>query len=86
VSKIAKQNIPFGSALAYTRGQTVEDDAVETNDWQDYVVGRDTKEGRTILAELTGEALDAPAKAPRGPSAPPKPAEDSPATDKNAKE
>jgi hypothetical protein len=62
---IAKSNIPFGSALAYTRGQTVSADAVKANGWEDYVVGANTKEARQILAEVTGEPLAddaAPAK------------------------
>ena len=81
--KVAKVNIPFGSALAYTRGQLVSDEAVEANGWQDLVVSRDTKEGRAILAEIAGEPASEPAKAPRSPSAPPKPAEDQPASDKS---
>lgn len=54
---IVKSDIPFGSALAYTRGQRIEKDAVERNSWQDYVVSGNTKEGRQIVAEITGEAL-----------------------------
>jgi hypothetical protein len=51
---IAKDNIAVGEAYAYTRGQRVEADAVETNGWQDLVVGENTKEAREIKAELTG--------------------------------
>jgi len=39
-------DIPFGSTYAYRRGQTIEKSAVEANGWQDYCVGRNTKEGR----------------------------------------
>jgi hypothetical protein len=51
---IAKQDIPWGGVNAYTRGQHVDADAVETNGWQDYVVGENTKEAREIKAEITG--------------------------------
>lgn len=54
MSFIAKQNIGVGEALAYTRGQRVEADAVKANGWEDLVVGEDTKEARDIKAELTG--------------------------------
>lgn len=84
--KVAKVNIPFGSALAYTRGQLVEDEAVKDNGWEDAVVGADTKEGKALLAEVAGLPDEEPAKAPRTPAAPPKPAEDQPATAKNTKE
>lgn len=62
---VVKTDIPFGSALAYTRGQKIDADAVKRNKWEDYVVGANTKEARQILAEVTGEPLaedDAPAK------------------------
>ncbi len=63
---VVKSDIPFGSALAYTRGQTITKDAVEQNGWQDFVVGRNTKEARQIVAEVTGEPFDddEPAKSP----------------------
>ena len=51
---IAKQNIAVGEALAYSRGQRVEADAVKANGWEDLVVGEDTKEAREIKAEITG--------------------------------
>lgn len=55
---VVKSDIPFGSALAYTRGQTITADAVEANGWQDYVVSANTKEARQIMAEVTGEPAD----------------------------
>jgi hypothetical protein len=39
-------DIPFGSAYAYRRGQTIEKSAVEANGWQDYVKSASTKEAR----------------------------------------
>lgn len=51
---LAKTNIALGEALAYTRGQRVEADAVKANGWQDLVVGENTKEAAEIKAELTG--------------------------------
>jgi hypothetical protein len=65
---IARQNIAVGEALAYTRGQRVEADAVKANGWEDLVVGEDTKEARQIAAEFTGQPVEdtkpsAPAKA-----------------------
>lgn len=51
---IARQNIAVGEALAYTRGQRVEADAVEANGWKDLVVGENSKEARDIQAEITG--------------------------------
>lgn len=51
---LATQNIAVGEALAYTRGQRVDADAVKANGWEDLVVGEDTKEARDIKAELTG--------------------------------
>ncbi len=51
---VAHSDIYLGTARAYTRGQTVEADAVEANGWQDYVVGENTKEAREIKAEITG--------------------------------
>jgi hypothetical protein len=51
---IAREDIADGEVKAYTRGQTVEADAVEANGWQDLVVGENTKEAREIKAEITG--------------------------------
>jgi hypothetical protein len=54
---IARQNIAVGEALAYTRGQRVEADAVKDNGWEDLVAGDGTKEAREILAEVTGREI-----------------------------
>lgn len=51
---LAREDIPVGGVLAYTRGQRVEADAVKANGWQDLVVGEDTKEAREIKADITG--------------------------------
>lgn len=52
---IAKDNIPIGGVLAYTRGQVVTAEAVKANGWQDLVVGAGTKEARAIHADITGQ-------------------------------
>jgi hypothetical protein len=57
---IAKENIPAGGVLAYTRGQYVEADAVKANGWEDLVIGENTKEARAIYAEITGDPVDEP--------------------------
>lgn len=54
---VAKQDIPWGGVLAYSRGQRVEADAVKANDWQDLVVGEDSKEAAAIHAEITGRPV-----------------------------
>jgi Tfp pilus assembly major pilin PilA len=54
VGYIAKEHIAVGEALAYSRGQRVEADAVKANGWEGLVVGEDTKEAREIKAEITG--------------------------------
>lgn len=66
---IARENIPFGGVLAYTRGQRVEADAVKANGWDDLVVGENTKEARAIHADITGRPVDEPAPTGR-PAAP----------------
>jgi hypothetical protein len=43
---IVTSDIPFGSAYAYRRGDKIKKDAVEQNDWQDYVASAGTKAGR----------------------------------------
>ena len=55
---IARENIAVGEALAYTRGQRVEADAVKANGWEDLVVGENTKEAAAIHAEITGQPVD----------------------------
>lgn len=57
---VARENIPAGGVLAYTRGQYVEADAVKANGWEDLVVGENTKEARQIHADITGDPLDEP--------------------------
>lgn len=55
---IARDDIPFGNVLAYTKGQRVEADAVEAHpEWRDLVVGENTKEARQTLADVTGQPL-----------------------------
>lgn len=64
--KLVKQDIRMGNgALAYTRGQKIHVDAVQQNGWDDYVVGEDTQEARSILTDLTGEAFDGPVAEPK---------------------
>jgi hypothetical protein len=55
---VAKENIPAGGVLAYTRGQYVEADAVKANGWEDLVVADGTKEARRIHAEILGEPFE----------------------------
>lgn len=55
--QIVKENIPAGGVWAYTRGQTIESDAVKANGWEDFVVGEGTKEARQIIAEITGDPI-----------------------------
>lgn len=59
-SYVAKNDIPWGGVLAYTRGQRVEADAVKANGWEDYVVGETTKEAKQIIAEITGQPVEDP--------------------------
>jgi hypothetical protein len=54
---VAKEDIPVGGVLAYTRGQRVEADAVKANGWEDLVVGENSKEAKQIHAEITGVPL-----------------------------
>lgn len=51
---IATQNIAVGEALAYSRGQRVEADAVKANGWEDLVVADGSREAAEILAGITG--------------------------------
>lgn len=43
---IVHTDIPFGSVYAYRRGDSIEDDAVKANGWQDYVASANTKAAR----------------------------------------
>jgi hypothetical protein len=54
---IAKDDIPSGTVLAYTRGQTVSADVVKEHGLEDYVVGENTKEAREIKAKATGRPV-----------------------------
>lgn len=54
---VARDNIPWGGVLAYTRGQTVEADVVKEHGWEDLVAGENTKEGREIKAEVSGRPV-----------------------------
>jgi xanthine dehydrogenase iron-sulfur cluster and FAD-binding subunit A len=51
---VAHSDIPFGGVLAYSRGQTVTEQAVTDNGWQDYVHAAGTKAAAEIQAEITG--------------------------------
>lgn len=55
---VAKQDIPWGGVLAYTRGQRIEPDAVKANGWQDLVVVDDSPEAAAIKAEITGRPAE----------------------------
>lgn len=55
---VATQNIAVGEALAYSRGQRVEADAVKANGWEDLVVGEGTKEAAAIHADITGQPVE----------------------------
>lgn len=58
MAHIAKSNIALGEALAYSRGQRVEDAWLEQHpEHRDSVVGENTKEAREIKAELTGRPV-----------------------------
>lgn len=47
-------DIPYGGVLAYTRGQTITEQAVTDNGWQDFVVATGTKSAAEVQAEITG--------------------------------
>ncbi len=51
---VVHTDIPFGGVLAYTRGQTITEQAVTDNGWQDYVAAAGTKAAAEVQAELTG--------------------------------
>jgi hypothetical protein len=55
---VARENIPWGGVLAFTRGQTITAEAAEglkANGLESYIVGANTKEGRELKAEITGQ-------------------------------
>lgn len=51
---VVHTDIPFGGVLAYTRGQTITEQAVTDNDWQDYVAAAGTKVAAEVQADITG--------------------------------
>lgn len=58
---IATQDIPFGDpgrgVFAYRAGDTVSEEAVKENGWQDYVSGQNTEAAKTTVAEATGSTV-----------------------------
>jgi hypothetical protein len=55
---VVSENIPVGGVWAYTRGQSIDADAVAANGWEDYVVSAGSKEAREIHAEITGRPAE----------------------------
>lgn len=51
---VVHTDIPFGGVLAYTRGQTITEQAVNDNGWQDHVAAVGTKAAAEVQAEMTG--------------------------------
>ncbi len=51
---IAVEDIPLGGVLAYTRGQTITEQAVNDNGWHDSVAAAGTKAAAEVQAEITG--------------------------------
>lgn len=51
---VVVENIPHGGVLAYTRGQTITEQAVVDNGWQDFVAAPGTKAAAEVQAEITG--------------------------------
>lgn len=51
---VVLEDIPLGGVLAYTRGQTITEQAVADNGWQDSVAALGTKAAAEVQAELTG--------------------------------
>lgn len=51
---VVVENIPFGGVLAYTKGQTITEQAVNDNGWQDYVAAAGTKAAAEVQAAVTG--------------------------------
>jgi hypothetical protein len=63
---VVRTDIPVGGVLAYTRGQTVDDAALDAHpEWKDLVVGEGSKEARQIHAEITGVPADEPEQTSR---------------------
>jgi hypothetical protein len=51
---VVVENIPHGGVLAYTRGQTITEQAVNDNGWHDHVAAAGTKAAAEVQAEITG--------------------------------
>lgn len=51
---VVTEDIPVGGVLAYSRGQTITEQAVTDNGWQDSVAAVGTKAAAEVQAELTG--------------------------------
>lgn len=51
---VVVEDIPVGGVLAYTRGQTITEQAVNDNGWQDHVAVAGTKAAAEVQAEITG--------------------------------
>lgn len=47
------RDIPFGTVFAYRVGDKITRQAVEDNDWHDYVAGSSTKAAKTAVADAT---------------------------------
>lgn len=50
---IVTEDIPFGNVFAYRKGDRITKDAVEKNEWQDYVATPSSKTAKTAVAEAT---------------------------------
>lgn len=48
------EDIPFGTVYAYRAGDKITREAVEANNWHDYVAGSSTKAAKTAVADATG--------------------------------
>lgn len=51
---VALEDIRVGEVLAYSRGQTVTEQAVTENEWQDSVAAIGTKAAAEVQAEISG--------------------------------
>lgn len=51
---VVTEDIPHGGVLAYTRGQTITEQAVNDNGWQDHVAAVGTKAAAEVQAAITG--------------------------------
>lgn len=51
---IVTKDIPFGQVYAYRVGDKITREAVEANDWQDYVATPSSKTAKAAVADATG--------------------------------